>query len=91
MPEHYDVASPERTLDPPEMQRLLKAIDAGTVDCVVYKVDRLSGSLPGQRQRTSLLCREQIRTGTRYWFYNFILLAMAIVFAVTVSSARVTV
>ena len=45
--EHYDDGGfSGATLERPAMQRLLAAIDAGDVDCVVvYKVDRLSRSL----------------------------------------------
>ena len=47
LPEHYDDGGfTGANMDRPALQRLLKAIDAGTVDCVVvYKVDRLSRSL----------------------------------------------
>jgi site-specific DNA recombinase len=45
--EHYDDGGfSGASLERPAMQRLLEAIDAGSVDCVVvYKVDRLSRSL----------------------------------------------
>jgi DNA invertase Pin-like site-specific DNA recombinase len=45
--EHYDDGGfSGASLERPAMQRLLAAIDAGSVDCVVvYKVDRLSRSL----------------------------------------------
>jgi site-specific DNA recombinase len=45
--EHYDDGGfSGASLERPAMQRLLTAIDAGTIDCVVvYKVDRLSRSL----------------------------------------------
>jgi site-specific DNA recombinase len=47
LPENYDDGGfSGATLERPAVQRLLAAIDAGSVDCVmVYKVDRLSRSL----------------------------------------------
>jgi site-specific DNA recombinase len=47
LPEHFaDGGFTGANMDRPALQRLLDAIDAGTVDCVVvYKVDRLSRSL----------------------------------------------
>lgn len=47
VPEHYDDGGfSGASLERPAMQRLLAAIDAGSIDCVVvYKVDRLSRSL----------------------------------------------
>src|SRR5260370_29853140 len=46
VPEHYDDGGfSGASLERPAMQRLLAAIEAGGVDCVVvYKVDRLSRS-----------------------------------------------
>jgi DNA invertase Pin-like site-specific DNA recombinase len=47
VPEHYDDGGfSGASLERPAMQRLLAAIDAGSIDClIVYKVDRLSRSL----------------------------------------------
>src|SRR5207248_10956489 len=44
LPEHYDDGGfTGANMERPALQRLLQAIDSGTVDCVVvYKVDRLS-------------------------------------------------
>src|ERR1041384_5108210 len=47
LPQPYDDGGfTGANMDRPALQRLLQAVEAGTVDCVVvYKVDRLSRSL----------------------------------------------
>src|SRR4051794_18487118 len=48
-------------MDRPALQRLLKAVEAGTVDCVVvYKVDRLSRSLLDFTRMLSLFDKHNV-------------------------------
>ena len=62
LPEHYDDGGfTGANMERPALQRLLKAIDAGTVDCVVvYKVDRLSRSLLDFTRILSLFEQHQV-------------------------------
>jgi resolvase-like protein len=57
-------------MDRPAMKRLIAAIEAGQVDCVVvYKVDRLSRSVPDFAKIMELFDRQEER-GSRFRYWN---------------------